>query len=319
MTDLLANAVASIQLGIEDYKSDDPRRPISAVRNFYAGVLLLGKQCLLKAAPDANPMEIIASQFVPKPDGSGGVFHDPKGYRTVDLDELKERFKHFSLTWPEGNIQRLQKLRNDFEHYHSQEPHQAIQEAIASCFPIVSGFFDILQTNPAEVLGPAWEVMLEEEVFFSREKAACVKSFRNLPWADMFDDMLGIECPSCGSSLIYQEDPENGDPSAIAGKCKSCGASFSYTTTISIFLESEYGHDDYTSFKDTGELIIKMCPECGDTTYVEQIEDNVGCFSCGYIVEGRCARCMTRLTAENVSLNDHQFCGYCENVINKDD
>lgn len=31
---LLHNAIASIQLGIEDYNSDDPRRAISAVRNF---------------------------------------------------------------------------------------------------------------------------------------------------------------------------------------------------------------------------------------------------------------------------------------------
>lgn len=37
MSELFENAVVSIQLGVEDYQSNDPRRAISAVRNFYAG------------------------------------------------------------------------------------------------------------------------------------------------------------------------------------------------------------------------------------------------------------------------------------------
>ena len=40
---ILANAVSSIQLGIEDYKSSDARRMLSAVRNITAGILLLAK------------------------------------------------------------------------------------------------------------------------------------------------------------------------------------------------------------------------------------------------------------------------------------
>ena len=92
MTKLLENAISSIQLGIEDYQSNDPRRPISAVRNFYAGVLLLGKQCLVSAAPNADPMEVLASKFIPVPDGDGGVVHEPKGYQTIDLFELKMRY-----------------------------------------------------------------------------------------------------------------------------------------------------------------------------------------------------------------------------------
>ena len=77
---LLHNAVASIQLGIEDYNSNDTRRTISAVKNFYAGVLLLGKQCLLNKAPAADPMEVLATGYQPKLNGSGGVTIITKGY-----------------------------------------------------------------------------------------------------------------------------------------------------------------------------------------------------------------------------------------------
>ncbi|WP_145716595.1 hypothetical protein [Mesorhizobium tianshanense] len=50
---------------VEDFQSNDERRPVSALRNFYAGELLLGKQCLLNAAPNVDPMEILASKFAP--------------------------------------------------------------------------------------------------------------------------------------------------------------------------------------------------------------------------------------------------------------
>lgn len=44
MSSLFANAVASIRMGVEDFQQQDHDRDISAVRNFYAGVLLLAKE-----------------------------------------------------------------------------------------------------------------------------------------------------------------------------------------------------------------------------------------------------------------------------------
>jgi hypothetical protein len=44
---LFRNAVQSIQLGIEDYQANNSKRAVSAVRNFYAGVLLLAKEVLV--------------------------------------------------------------------------------------------------------------------------------------------------------------------------------------------------------------------------------------------------------------------------------
>jgi hypothetical protein len=50
MNTLFDNAIQSIQLGIEDYEHNDPMRALSAVRNFYAGTLLLAKEVLVRAA-----------------------------------------------------------------------------------------------------------------------------------------------------------------------------------------------------------------------------------------------------------------------------
>lgn len=78
MNTLFDNAIQSIQLGIEDYEHNDPKRALSAVRNFYAGTLLLAKEVLVRAAPKASVKAIIGSKFVPVPDGNGGVTYEAR-------------------------------------------------------------------------------------------------------------------------------------------------------------------------------------------------------------------------------------------------
>jgi hypothetical protein len=51
MNSLLENAIVSMQLGLEDYASEDHRRVLSAARNLYAGVLLLCKEVLRRLSP----------------------------------------------------------------------------------------------------------------------------------------------------------------------------------------------------------------------------------------------------------------------------
>jgi len=46
MHTILDNAIQSIQIGIEDYRSDDPRRLLSAVRNVRTGIVLLCEEQL---------------------------------------------------------------------------------------------------------------------------------------------------------------------------------------------------------------------------------------------------------------------------------
>jgi hypothetical protein len=73
MNTLFDNAIQSIRLGIEDYEHNDPKRALSAVRNFYAGTLLLAKEVLVRAAPKAAIKDVLGTKFVPVPDGNGGV------------------------------------------------------------------------------------------------------------------------------------------------------------------------------------------------------------------------------------------------------
>lgn len=314
MSDLLKNAIDSIQLGIEDYQANDERRAASAVRNFYAGVLLLGKACLLNAAPESDPMDVLASRFTPVPDGSGGVNYVPQGQTTIDLQELRDRFKSFGLVWPDGDIKRLQRLRNELEHFHSETPSAAMSEVIAACFPLVAGFLEILELDPANSLGEAWSAMLAEKAFFKKKKAECDATLAKVDWPIELSKLDEIECPACGSALLCQKHADNDEPASIEGACKACGKDISAEKFVEAVVGAEYGSDAYLAAKDGLGSVIHDCLECGNATYA-----GGECWFCEYEISGECARCFTSLTPENLSPDSSTLCGYCDHIMSKDD
>ena len=102
MNTLYQNAIDSIQLGIEDYQANDPKRALSAVRNFYAGTLLLAKEVLVRTAPKANAADILGAKYKPVSDGSGGVEYEAVAHTTIDFTQVGERFKDFGLRIDNG-------------------------------------------------------------------------------------------------------------------------------------------------------------------------------------------------------------------------
>ena len=60
---LFANAIESIQIGVEDLLKNDDRRVLSAVRNVHAGVLLLCKEKLRQLSPVGGLL--LAQRFEP--------------------------------------------------------------------------------------------------------------------------------------------------------------------------------------------------------------------------------------------------------------
>ena len=223
MSALFDNAVASIRLGIEDFETGEDNRMISAARNFYAGLLLLAKECLVRAAPDADPMEVIGAKIKPVSDGAGGAQIQVVGWNTIDFGQMKERFKDFDLKWPEGDFDKLRKLRNQVEHYHLTEPVNALEEAIASGFPMVVDFFAILGEDPKEELGATWDTILAKREAFVKVQSACIASLEKIDWPGPVSDLDRMSCQNCGSSLIGQEDETNTDAQSFEAHCSHCG------------------------------------------------------------------------------------------------
>jgi hypothetical protein len=145
---LFENAITSIQLGVEDYQENDPRRAISAVRNFYAGVLLLAKETLVKSVPDADLSNLIGAKYKPVPDGNGGVDFVQDGSSTIDFVTIGKRFKDFGLSIDQKALEELNRIRNDVEHLYTQKSGEAVREAISNGFPVVVQLFEHMNEAP---------------------------------------------------------------------------------------------------------------------------------------------------------------------------
>ncbi|WP_419798375.1 MAG: hypothetical protein ACNI26_01395 [Terasakiella sp.] len=313
MNQLYKNAIISIQLGLEDFQSSDKRRYISAARNYYAGLLLLAKQCLINRIPNVDPMEIIGANFTPVIDDAGKIKYIMKGHKTIDFEGLKQRFKQFHIDWPQVDISKLQKIRNKLEHNHLDEPSSVVKEAIAGSFPMVTELFSILEKDPSVELSDSWEIMLAERSFYEKQMEECKQSFAKAGWFEENSNFQELECPECGSSLIEQKSPENKSLQEVKAKCRSCSFEFSAEQFVEIMIDAKYGIDDYISVKDGDEGLVYDCPECGKSTYIL----GYGCLWCDYVLSGECIRCSTSLTPENVAWDNHNFCSYCDYTISK--
>lgn len=317
MSSLFDNAVQSICLGIEDYQSTDDGRQFSAVRNFYAGILLLAKEVLIREAPKAKPKDVVSLHYKPVPDGSEGVRFAATSARTIDFATIGKRFKDFGLQIDQSALRDLYRIRNDIEHYFTSEPHERVREAIATAFPVAVGLFRLAKVEPLNVLGSAWEVMLEVQSVYNQELNACRATFGAVEWPDgpLNEDI--ISCPNCGSSLVEQREPYNTDHLNIDAHCGACGADISCGTLIEHALAASFEWEAYVAMTDGGDPPLGLCPECGLEAYV--LDDEImGCASCGAVLD-KCGYCSVDLTPENVSAENSSICSYCDHIMSKDD
>lgn len=314
---LFRNAIQSIQLGIEDYQVKDQKRSVSAVRNFYAGVLLLAKEALVRQVPDADPTDILGVRYEPVPDGGGGISFTSSSKQTIDFNTIGRRFKQFRVPIDHSALNDLNRIRNDVEHYYTEQSHEAVREAIAKAFPVVSDLFHQIDELPYEILGDAWQIMLEAHEVYKRELKACRQTFEKVEWPIGLLAEIKFSCPECRSELIAQEDPENVSHESLACYCRLCGHGFSAEEAVESALEEHFESASYIAMTDGGEQPLHDCPECGLTTYVLS-DEHVGCVWCRLVLE-ECGLCMTSLTPENISLDDTDLCSYCNHVMQKKD
>ncbi len=310
MSEIFENAVTSITLGIEDFETGTDDRMLSAARNYYAGLLLLAKECLVCAAPEADAMEIIGAKFKPVPDGDGGVEHVVWGYATVDLGQLQQRFKDFGLLWPDVNIKQLQQFRNSLEHHHLREPASALGEAIASSFPMVVDFFRILDEDPQEHLADVWDTIISERATFEKVRASCLESWEGVQWPAAVKCLDEMSCPACQSSLLGQADSSNTDHEQVDGKCFQCGNEIDHEKMMEMVVQVSYELDAYLMAKDGLHSPIGDCPVCAVETYVDDGETSV-CFSCGESIAGECSQCGTRIDLNEYNPDHPNLCSYC--------
>ena len=317
MPRLFENAVQSIQLGVEDYQTNDPRRALSAVRNFHAGVVLLAKEVLVRAVPKAEESEIIAAGYKPVPNGLGGVKYKAATERTIDLDTIGRRFKDFGLSIDRAALRNLSRVRNDIEHRYAREPDDAVRQVIADAFPVAAELFRLAGEEPGKCLGAAWDTMLEVRTVYAEELKACCATFERVEWRSGILHEAHLVCPECHSRLVAQDDPANQEQEDVQARCRSCEAEIAAEALVESGLTARMEWESYVAMTDGGDSPLQVCPDCGLSTYV-LCEEEIGCAWCGCTL-GECGRCMVSLMPDNVDWDNRGLCGYCGHLMSKDD
>jgi DNA-directed RNA polymerase subunit M/transcription elongation factor TFIIS len=317
MTPLFQNAIDSLHLGIEDYQANDRKRALSAVRNFYSGTLLLAKEVLVRAAPKAAAEDILGAKYKPVTDGSGGAKYEQIAHTTIDFTQIAERFKDFGLRIDNSALKDLNRIRNDIEHLYTNATHETVREAIAKAFPVVADLFRLANEQPRAVLGDCWQVILDVRDVYEKELEACRRTFETVDWKSGSVASAALVCPSCKSYLVEQKDSTITDQESIKASCRACGANIKAEKLVEAALDAHFEVEAHVAVKDGGDPPLNTCPECALETYVTWDEEH-GCAWCGFVL-GDCYICSSGLTPDTVSFDNHNLCGYCDNMMSKDD
>ncbi|WNG40101.1 hypothetical protein F0U61_45285 [Archangium violaceum] len=315
MSDLFNNAIESIINGVEDFSGKNPRRVSSAVRNLYAGILLLLKEKLYQESPPNSDGILIYQRFLPRPTPAGVVLV-PGSNTTVDFRDIQQRFKALDLKIDWKRLERMQEIRNDVEHHKLKHPESVVREALANTFVLVATVLnDHLGEDPAQILGTTWQTMLAEATLFKTLDEECKKSRTNLK--DMPSTAIpAVEefllCSSCDSSLMYTEDETYWHADFT---CRACGAQSDLAQVIPTALARAYPPPRFwRPGDDPPDEIIGTCPNCREEAF--STEDDF-CLVCG---ESRpyeeCLRCGEHLSLDE---QDSGLCSYCEHMSNRDD
>jgi hypothetical protein len=293
MDTILKNAIASIQIGVEDHQSGDERRSLSAVRNLTAGILLLFKEKLRQLSPTDSDEVLIKDKIRPSRDADDGVTFRGDGKKTVDVQGIKERFKSLGVEADFPRVDEVIRLRNDIEHYRTGATVETIKVVLAKSFVVIRDFIATeLDEEPAELLGEAtWSTLLDENEVYERERAACLAALDAVAWDSEALQQAAhhIRCRHCGSDLVRPLDGAIEAHYELEFHCSSCGQDSEFDDVIEEAVSDCFAANAYEVATGVAEQILATCHSCGRETFIRY---EVRCVACKAELEyTECAIC----------------------------
>jgi len=319
MDTILKNAIASIQIGVEDYLSGDERRGLSAVRNLTAGIFLLFKEKLRQLSPPDSDEVLIKKVIRPVRMQDGSLSFRGEGKKTLDVQDIKVRFKSLDVVADFARLDAVVGLRNDIEHYRTSYTVESMREVLAKSFIVIRDFIATeLGEEPAELLGDdAWTTLLEENEVYESELAACRSAMSEIDWKSAVGEQVAdcIRCPHCGSELVRPIEAQVEYLEQLMFHCASCGLDFDFDRVIEAAVEECYYAESYIAMTDGGDQPVGTCPECDRETF---LFEDMRCIACaGELKYPRCEMCGSVLGPDDQENNG--LCNYHAWQAGRDD
>ena len=305
---LLTNAIEAIKVGVEDYKVGSPPRLCAAVRNICAGLLLLYKEALRRRSPPGSNEVLIKALIQFQKDPSGKVVAVGFGRKTVNVRQIKERFKDLGIKTDWQRFEKIRLIRNDIEHYYSTINAAALKGVIANAFVILRNFIDKeLHEDPKCLLGEtAWDEMLKVAEVYQEERRTCDEAIESIDWGSptLSEAVQILRCTECVSDLLIAT-PANSPRDQVSLKCRICGNEETIEELILRAISDGLSRELYLSFTDGNELPYVSCPECLEETYVISEER---CAYCGHEATHTCVVCGSNIPPEELDSSPHCGC-----------
>lgn len=313
----LTNAKNSIIMGLEDYSSSRPERLISCTRNLFSGILLLFKHKLNLLSPADSNEVLIKEKVVPDLGPNGHVKWVGRGKRTVDVQQIRERFQSLGISVNWDRVDRINKFRNDVEHHYTNLSRDAMRDLISNCFLVIRNFVSKhLNIDSKDFLGEdAWNTLTSVREVFEKEKEECTQTIESIEWGSdsLLSALISFKCTDCGSPLINIREP-NTDIYQNVFYCKSCETYWDFEDIAEKAIGEYFAFEHYLSFTDGNEVPTIQCPECSLNTY---IIDEQRCAVCHASFEHKCGRCGIEIPPEEI--DGSGFCSFCSHMMAKDD
>lgn len=313
---LLKNAVESIQVGVQDFDSDDERRGVSAMRNIAAGLLLLFKTKLCELSPPSDKELLIKKDLVPGVDAGGNLVFVSKGRKTVDVAQIRERLTAMKVDVDWKRVEEITNLRNEIEHYYAKVSSDAVREVVAKSFILIRDFSqNALRQDAQDLFGTdCWQVLLKTSEVYLAEEVACQESLKKIDWkyATIEQCIVHFRCPQCATALIEAPFEDDQYPT-INLRCKSCSKDFMFDEIVENCVDELLSGDAHESMKDGGESPYGTCPQCDKDTYVLA---EACCVACEEELEyTECSACEEPLSLDEQHLDG--MCSYCRYKYDK--
>lgn len=315
---LIENAKGSIRIGIEDYfmakerhDRDKKFRMISALRNIYAGVLIMFKERLLRLSTDRCLI------FKETDEKSNEMWQNEKKLnrdaKTVNVNDIKKLFKEFHVDYEEKYLNQLNQARNELEHFSADVSDDYLEELLVKAHHIILDFINGFEDESVEnwIDRDQWERIERSYQLVQEEKNKIEMKYMNFCF---FSDELAVRmkisiCPNCSSSLLIPIGKKD-DP---VMECCYCKETYSPVEII----QSE--HDEHYNIRGGGGPTLGMCPNCCEETLEEDGEERIfKCDNCGYQQSSFCLLCCSAISIEDVC-EDDGYCCFCRNRSNEDD